>query len=281
MRPTYNQLSLKSANHGFTLVELVIVITIVGILAAGATQFIRNPTQAFFDSETRANLTDRADTALRRMAREIGNALPNSVRTAVNGGDHFIEFVPVSTAGRYRTAVGVSATDDPLDFSLATDTFDILGPSVNISAGDRLVIYNLGVAGANVYDGTAATNNVRPLATTGTLSVLSFTGGTFPLASPSSRFHVVSTPVTFACDMTNGLLLRYSGYAIQATQPNSIAILNGLATPSRLASGLTSCNINYLSGVLQRNGLVTTYLSLAQNSAKVSLMHQVTVVNSP
>jgi MSHA biogenesis protein MshO len=262
---------------GFTLVEMVVVITIVAILAAAATQLIRNPAQSFIDSENRANLTDRADTALRRMARDIRNALPNSIRTTTNGADSFIEFVPVKAAGRYRAAVGSSVTDNPLDFSLSADTFDVLGSTVNIAADDKLVIYNLGIAGSDVYEGT----NSRTLLTSGTLSTLSFSGGTFPQASPSSRFYVVSTPVTYACDMTNRVLLQYSGYAIQSAQPASVATLNGLATARQLAANLSSCQINYVAGVLQRSGVVTIYLGFAQDVANVKLMHQVNVVNSP
>jgi MSHA biogenesis protein MshO len=262
---------------GFTLVEMVVVISIVGILAAGAALFIRNPTQSFIDGENRANLTDQADTALRRMARDIRNALPNSVRTATNGGDSFIEFVPVKSAGRYRASVGSSASDNPLDFSLSADTFDVLGPSVTVATGDKLVIYNLGIPGSDVYEGSDS----RALLTTGTLNVLSFSGGVFPQASPSSRFFVVSTPVSYACDMTNHVLLQYSGYAIQSAQPASIATLNALATARQLATNLTSCQINYVPGVLQRSGLVTIYLGFTQDVANVTLMHQVNVVNSP
>lgn len=274
MRPT-SRFTFKTA--GFTLVEMVVVIAIVGILAAAATQLIRNPAQAFIDSENRANLTDRADTALRRMARDIRNALPNSVRTTTNGADSFIEFVPVKAAGRYRAAVGSSVSDDPLDFSLAADTFDVLGPSVTITSGDRLVIYNLGIPGSDVYEGS----NSRALLTTGNLSVLSFNGGTFPQASPSSRFYTVSTPVSYVCDMTNRVLLQYSGYVTQTSQPTSVAALNGLATARQLAANLSSCQINYVAGVLQRTGIVTIYLGFAQDVANVKLMHQVNVVNSP
>lgn len=275
MRPIFKP---NSKNHtGFTLVEMVVVITIVGILAAGAALFIRNPTQAFIDSENRANLTDRADTALRRMARDIRNALPNSVRVNVIGADSFIEFVPVNSAGRYRASVGSSASDNPLDFSLAADTFDVLGPSVSVGAGDRLVIYNLGIPGSDVYEGS----NSRTLQTTGNLTVLSFSGGTFPLESPSSRFFVVSTPVSYACDMTNRVLLRYSGYATQANQPSTVATLNGLAAARILANGLTICQVNYAPGVLQRSGVITIYLGFTQDAATVTLMHQVNVVNSP
>lgn len=274
MRPT-SRFTFKTA--GFTLVEMVVVIAIVGILAAAATQLIRNPAQSFIDSENRANLTDRADTALRRMARDIRNALPNSVRTTTNGADSFIEFVPVKSAGRYRAAAGSSVSDDPLDFSLAADTFDVLGSSVTITSGDRLVIYNLGIPGSDVYEGS----NSRALLTTGNLSVLSFNGGTFPQASPSSRFYTVSTPVSYVCDMTNRVLLQYRGYAMQSAQPASVATLNGLATARQLATNLSSCQINYVAGVLQRTGIVTIYLGFAQDVANVRLMHQVNVVNSP
>jgi MSHA biogenesis protein MshO len=262
---------------GFTLVELIVVITVTSILAAGAVLFIRNPTQAYFDTETNANLTDRADTSLRRMAREIRNALPNSVRVTQSGADTFLEFIPVQSAGRYRAEVGVSGGDNPLDFSASADTFDVLGSAINISTGNKLVIYNLGTSGADAYEGS----NIRPLLTTGNLNTLSFNGGAFPLASPSSRFYVVSTAVTFVCDMANQRLLMYRGYAIQSGQPASIATLNGLATPRQLAGNVTTCQINYVAGALQRSSIVTIYLGLTQDQSRVNLVHQVNVVNSP
>jgi len=267
--------------QGFTLVELVVVITIVGILAGGVALFIGNPTQSFFDSERRASLTDRADIALRRMSRDIRNALPNSVRTTVNGADSMLEFTPVLKAGRYRAAVGTSpATDNPLDFSNPTDTnFDVLGTAMTVTNNQSLVIYNLGIPGADVYQGTSR----RTLNAANNSNTLSFTGSSFPLASPSNRFQVVATPVTYACDMTNRILWRYQGYAFQAAQPASIAALDGLAgvQRSQLANNLESCQITYTSGVLQRSGIVSVNISLTEDTARVTLMHQINVANSP
>jgi MSHA biogenesis protein MshO len=262
---------------GFTIVEMVVVITVVALLAAGATTFIRNPTMAYLDTELHASLTDKADLALRRMTREVRNALPNSVRVATNGVDSFVEFIPVRTAGRYRAEVGISPADNPLDFGLAADTFDVLGQPVSIAAGDRLVIFNLGITGSDAYEGS----NIRPLQTFGSLSTLSFSGGAFPQASPSSRFYVVSTATTFVCDVTNSRLLMYSGYVMQTAQPSSIASLDALATARQLANNLTSCQISYSAGVLQRSGIVTVYLGMAEGTARVNLMHQINVVNSP
>ena len=54
---------------------------------------------ARFASARRAALTDTADTAVRRMARDIRKALPNSIRQT---SDQCVEFIPTKTGGRYR-----------------------------------------------------------------------------------------------------------------------------------------------------------------------------------
>ena len=66
---------------GFTLIELVVVITLTGIVAVLAGQNIVAPIQGFIDLGRRAALVDEADLALSRMSREVQLALPNSVAT--------------------------------------------------------------------------------------------------------------------------------------------------------------------------------------------------------
>ena len=65
---------------GFTLIEMIVVIVITGIIAGIVAVFLRAPVQGYMDSARRAELTDIADTALRRMARDVRTAVPNSVR---------------------------------------------------------------------------------------------------------------------------------------------------------------------------------------------------------
>ena len=270
------------AQAGFTLVELIMVIVITGIIAGMVAIFIRQPVDAYFDSARRASLSDVADTAARRIARDLQGALPNSIR--VGGGRAFLEYVPIHDAGRYRAAAGTLATDDPLNFDDGSDSsFDVLGPPVTVLAGDSLVVYNLGIAGANVYE-TPLTS--RRVATAGAgQSQVSFTstGSPLPFASPGSRFQIVGNPVSYACDLATGTLWRYSGYGFLATQPVTLATLNGLPGAARaaLATNVTACTFDYGAGVLQRYGLVSISLTVTQSGETVTLQNQVNVDNVP
>jgi len=295
MHQTFN-IKIKK-EIGFTLVELIVVIAVTAILAAGGVMFIRNPLQSYLDIETRAALTDLADGALRRMSRGIERALPNSVRvagTCTGTSDCMVEYVAIQNAGRYRAEVGTlnplylpHSAADPLDFNANTDSFDVLGPSIGACSPctNELVIFNLGVEGADVYEGSNR-RTISSIATdtTWTESKISFTGSSpFPFQSPASRFYIVSKPTTFACDMTNNKLLRYDGYAFQASQPatiTSLATATGTWNTTLLADKLSYCKITYQT-TNQRMSILSIALAFSNNDANVRLMHQVRVINSP
>lgn len=277
--------AIRLKSSGFTLIEAAIVIVITGIIAAIVAVFINSPVQGYFDTARRAEMADTADSAARRFARDVHLALPNSVRVLdIDANHHVLEFLPVRLAGRYRADVDASGGGDPLDFSIADTSFDVLGPQPTMRTTDQIVIYNLGIPGSDAYAGnTGATDNRRAYSgAAGAVSNIQITSSNaFPFDSPSHSFFVVDFPVSYKCDTSAGTLTRYYGsnYPITATQVDP-ATISGVAS-ALVAKNVTGCAFTYTPGATQRNGLVTLSLSITQQGETVSLYQQVLVNNVP
>lgn len=272
---------------GFTLVEMIIVMVITGILAGMVTVFLRAPAQGYVDSARRAEMTDIADTALRRIARDVHSALPNSVRVSgscTGTSTCFVEFIPTKSAGRYRkNSASAAPVGDPLDTVSADNSFDAFVPlaNANIAAGDTVVVYNMGNATGSAYLGNntgtvlgapVAGANANETRITLTAPVL------FP-ASPAARFQTINTPVSYACDPVAGTITRWWGYAIQPAQP--VAKPAG-ASSSLLASHVSNCLFSYNGFVVaERAGLMTMQMSVSENNETITLYSATHVTNAP
>lgn len=279
---------------GFSLVELIVVITITGIIASVIGAFITGPVQGFFDQARRAALVDAGQLALLRMGRDLRAALPNSVR--VNGPA--LELLLTLDGDRYRTEpatdLSPAGPDDQLEFNVADtsfNTFRQLGAGQVVPAGVRLAIYPLGPGtAADPYaSGTASVLTPSTKAVTlGGTSVLDGTaehrvainpGHRFPFESPSHRVFLVSGPVTYYCN--GGDLLRYEGYAVAAAQP--IPPAGGITTVV-IAGIVRACTFNYDAGTARRNAVAALTLELAdpaQPAEVVRLVRQVHLSNVP
>lgn len=269
--------------RGFTLVELVLVMVLVGIVGSLGATFISRAIDMYRSSIVRAELSDQADVALRRLARELAAALPNSARVAIADGGTYLELVPVLAAGRYRAFASVSAEpagNDPLDFyaSPPDTSFQVVGPPVDVAAGSALVVYNLGTPAADVYSGN---NRRTPTSTGAALATIVFdaAGASFPLASPDQRFFVVSTPVSYFCG-PDGVVTRFSAYGWSASQPTTGGGGLAAATTSRLAANASACALAVDSG-LANIGSVQLRLALTRGGETVSLIQQVNVDATP
>lgn len=290
---------------GFTLIEAIVSMVIMGILASVVFSLMVKPVQSYFDSVRRAELTDTADVALRRITRDVRRALPNSLRVTTVAGVNYIEFIMTSAGGRYRDAGDGSTAGNFLDFtgSLTNPSclvpspsrcFDILGTMPSnpaIAANDYIAIYNLGEGynPTNAYNYNAATDVCRaggcniakvaaaPGGNTVTLTSNPFAAQSPPLPSPSARFQVVpggTQAVTFACGAGN--LTRQWGYGFNAAQ---VAPPVG-GTTAVLATG-ASCAVEYTANATGRNGLLNLQLTLTSGVESVVLSQQIHLDNSP
>jgi len=267
--------SSPSAISGFTLVEMIVVIVLMGIVAGMVAVFIRSPITAYVDTNRRAQLTAAADTALRFFARDLRSALPNSVRVTLAGGVQYLEFVPTVGGARYRQYPTAAGGGNVLDFTLADTSFDLLGAVPAYTNAHFAVVFNTDAdaSPSSVYSG----GNRAALTSSGVTPV-AMAATRFPAPSPAARVHFVTTPVSYACNLATGQLLRFEGYAFSAVQPAPPAG----GTVSVLAENLTACSFTYNPSVTtMRTGLVVLNLSLTQAGENIRLVHQVHVQNMP
>lgn len=261
--------------RGFTLIELIMVIVITGIIAASIAVFFRPAIDSYLDSRRRADLTDLADTALRRMALDIRRAVPNSVRSV---SASCFQLVPTIAGGRYRMAPDTTAAGSrPLDISEATSEFDVLSPMVTTPAvGDWVVINNQNAD--DVYSG-ANRSDVTGVATPAPGGFgqhrITVSSKQFPVGYDGGRFVVVANTeqmLTYTC--SGGVLYRNVG---------AFGAANCSAGGAIVATDVAGCTFVYdpNQGATQQSGFVWIRLELSRAGESIALVHGVHVSNVP
>ena len=307
---TVHRITRAIARHqrGFTLVEAVVVMVITGIVAGTMVLFIRRPVQNYTDAAARADLSDAADLALRRMARELRTALPNSVRlTATAAGQWWLEFIPTKAGGLYLAVENAPDPNadplvgKPLSFTNQTVApFNVIGPMPPVAVGDFFAIYNLGTGfdGADAYARTNLAvitgfdNDKRSISYDSTLAGQSGknpfrpVSGNVPNTSPRQRFQVVTRPVIYRCEGNangKGTLTRSVAADFLVQPPLPLA-----SDGSLLANNVVACDFTIGTSASQQSGLIGLNLSLGRASLEggnavetITLSHQIHVDNTP
>ena len=264
-------------SRGFTLVELVVAITISSIVVVFAAMFIGAPVSAYQMQSRRATLVADTSSAWPRMETDLRAALPNSLRWRRNGSYVVIEMLSVVDVARYMTAPAAM-------FNTAGTFRGITVPMTTTSY--YLSVGNLGTAGANAY---ALSGSITPAGATIQLAAgasageAALTVNPAPVfsaaalaASPKHRIFLVSGPVSYLCDETLGTLRRYAGYPIALNQtsfdtPAEFAAAG--ATGALIAQGLTTCNfaVSAIGGAQSQTA--SARLTTTRNGDSVALLH--------
>ena len=275
--------AVAHAQRGVTLVELIIVLTIVGVMGSLGATLIGRLAADQQGNRGRLNLAQSADGAVSQLQDQLQQALPNSLRLTSNAAGVWIEWVPVVDAGVARQAADATgAASDPLDVSNASDnSFDVIGvPLATPAVPAWLVWQNLGTPDADAYLG----NNRRAgLSVTNSGSLVSFTAaGALPPGSGSGRFYLAAAPQSVACrPVTGGFELRqYSGYGWQSAQPVSDAAMS-TASVRLLAAGLESCEASYSLALASMGLLSLRMVASDGNGNRMPLVQQIALDNTP
>lgn len=203
---------------GFTLVELVIVIVLLGIVATISVQFVALSTRGALDVSSRQQRALQSVVISEQITREVREAFPLSVRS--NG--QCLEWLPVIAATSYEVL-----TTGP-----GFDEVSIVPFGRAISADARLVVYGYGSAESDLY-GSENPGPVSPgieaIAADSDMVTLS-QDHRFRERSPQKRLYVVDGPVSL-CQIGRWLY-RFSDYARSESQQTANS-LNGSANRTR------------------------------------------------
>ncbi|HGY1050638.1 TPA: PilW family protein [Aeromonas salmonicida subsp. pectinolytica] len=137
-------------NSGFTLVELVMVILLLGIMATFTSQFIGIGSQIYGDASSREQLMSDARFAMERLNRELRDAVPGSERIETTGGTWddtgaCLRFWPISTSSRYlalnRAMSGSTATLELVMATPASAANPLDVDATAVKKDDQLIVF--------------------------------------------------------------------------------------------------------------------------------------------
>ena len=254
--------------RGFTIIELVIAITISAIVLIFAAMFIGAPLGAYEAQARRAELIADTAAAWPRMEMDLRSALPNSLRAQRNGNLVVLEMLAVEGVARYMAPPSAS--------------FTTAGRLPVLSSSRRFLwVNNAAAADADPYSVPGLMTPAGTMITiadgaAGESQVTTVPAATFAVNSPRHRIYLLSGPVTYLCDEGQGTLRRFDGYSMAANQTardTSAELTAAGATVALVAQGLTSCNFAASARDTTQSQTVAVRLTTTRNGDVVTLLH--------
>lgn len=269
--------------RGFSLIEIIVVIIILGVLATGISTFINFGTQVYTDATDRDEVVASARFAIERLNREVRIAVPNSIRINANNltgasAKQCIEFTPIVLSTIY-TEIAVSP--EPAVNEIKVITFDEALFNDGFSPNLRVGVYILNAS--ELYEGssdkvfTLLNNVIVKSGNEWTLKLNSIE--TFAEESPTNRLYFFNHSVSYC--VQDSRLTRHQNYSRNADNtPASLGVL--------MAEHVNMHNANTLIppfGLTEasqlRNSMVHIKLAFERNFEQVVFNNEIQVSNVP
>jgi len=271
------------ANSGFTLIELILVIIILGVMSVGIAGFITLSTQTYLNVTERDELLGNTRFVIERLNREIRNAVPNSIRIKNSNSRQCIEFVPIVASTIY--------IDIPVAPETASSTISVIpfndnngDPYECNSCSDQVMVYPL--LASEVYDSfndeTGKVFNIADFSSSAVnewiLPIASLNGILFDDDSPTDRLYIANQQISY-CVLLESIYRFENGIGgSQSLPPHS--------KPYLMAEYVAPIDVNNLPftivpATLTRNAMVQVNLHFIRNDEDYVFNNDIHISNIP
>jgi MSHA biogenesis protein MshO len=233
MRPS------RPSQHGFTLIELVVSISVSAVVLIFVVLFLGPPIDSYFTQTRRADLLNAQVSAWRPMEADIRQAVPNSARTRPNGLALEVlltldsaRYMGDPSAGANFTIAGILENAGEYPGTATYASIDSGPPTTPAGPYTPGVVARITMPMQNIATGRYQITVAPPAG---------FGAGT------ARRRVYLSRPVTYLCNPAQRTIRRYEGYTFNANQAarDSDAELVGAGAASRLvARNITACTFS-------------------------------------
>lgn len=274
---------MKRRNKGFSLIELVAVIVIMGIMATASVEYIRIGSQIYIEASVRQKTLGQSRFIVERLTREIRASVPSSVRiiTSSDNTESCIEFIPIKASGAYRT------DDQAVIAPFAPEsraTMEAISWNGGYTAGDNLYIY--ATQSAHMYGAASRSAVIASVAADAVnneqIAITFAANAMFPKESPRQRYYTADHSISFCID--DDKIYRYQLTSFSAGQLlPSTGLTGGVLMAEGISNSLsTEPAFSYNTAAHTRNSVVNLYLEFAANQDEnMFFNHEVHIANVP
>ena len=271
-----------STTKGFTLVELVTVIIVLGVVSVGIAGFIRTGVDVYADVLERDQIIGDSRFVVERINRELRSAIPNSIRVKDDGNIQCLEFVPAEWVTFYTTlsvtpdtsltATVLEFANNKVNYSLMPDDFAVVYPMTNYD-----VYHEDSDKRRGIIPCTPSLCGTGP--TTMGVDRLSISEP-FLDHSPASRFYIARKAVSYCAITGEQRIYRSENNLVNNDQDlYSTGVLMAENLSNVLANGEAPFSVS--EATLTRNGLVQIFLAFNRNQEVINFNSEVHIPNVP
>jgi MSHA biogenesis protein MshO len=276
---TRGQQIIARQQTGFTLLEIVMVIVLLGVIGSVGADFIAQMFRGFAATNTRLEIYEEGKTAMARMERELHGMLPNGICVTNDRGascesngtaGNEIRFgMILEDVMRNNNLIG-GYTETAINFPrTAPATLSEINPSGVPRIGDIVSVYNTSwssfATGARLFRITGVGGNI-----------MTFAGQSIVDPSPQRRYYLLDRGVSYRWDATAGTLYR----SVVSVSESGIGNFSS-AVEYPLARDVGDFKFYYMAPSLSRNGIISLVFTMVKDNHNIVMHKEVHVKNVP